>query len=253
MKKLRVLLVDDEIMIREGFKRLFNWAAHDCEVGSEAADRMEALSKIDALCPDIVIMDINIPIMNGLKVIQLSRIKHPETAYVIVSGYDDFSYCREALRLQITDYILKPVNYDEFGSCIDNLKISLFERGVTHSDSTLEERPINQLTRYLQEHLAEERSLSVLADEFHLSTQYISQLFKSEIGVNFLTYLTNIRMENAKKLLLATPLPISDISERSGYGDYRVFTKAFKKSEGVTPSQYRRDFLESDVGEASRS
>ena len=113
MEKLRVLLVDDEIMIREGFKRLFDWAAHDCEVVGEAADGMEALSRIDALCPDIVIMDINIPIMNGLKVIQLSRIKHPETAYVIVSGYDDFSYCREALRLQIADYILKPVNYDE--------------------------------------------------------------------------------------------------------------------------------------------
>ncbi len=252
MEKLRVLLVDDEIMIREGFKRLFDWAAHDCEVVGEAADGMEALSRIDALCPDIVIMDINIPIMNGLKVIQLSRIKHPETAYVIVSGYDDFSYCREALRLQITDYILKPVNYDEFGSCIDNLKISLFERGVTHSDSALEERTINQLTRYLQEHLSEEISLSVLADEFHLSAQYISQLFKSEIGVNFLTYLTNIRMENAKKLLLATSLPISDISERSGYGDYRVFTKAFKKSEGVTPSQYRRDFLEPDTGEVPR-
>lgn len=122
MKKLRVLLVDDEIMIREGFKRLFDWAAHDCEVVGEAADGMETLSRIDALCPDIVIMDINIPIMNGLKVIQLSRIKHPETAYVIVSGY----------------------------------------------------------------------------------------------------------------------------------GDYRVFTKAFKKSEGVTPSQYRRDFLEPDTGEASR-
>ena len=252
MKTLRVLLVDDEIMIREGFKRLFDWAAHDCEVVGEAADGMEALSRIDALCPDIVIMDINIPIMNGLKVIQLSRIKHPETAYVIVSGYDDFSYCREALRLQITDYILKPVNYDEFGSCIDNLKISLFERGVTHSDSALEERTINQLTRYLQEHLSEEISLSVLADEFHLSAQYISQLFKSEIGVNFLTYLTNIRMENAKKLLLATSLPISDISERSGYGDYRVFTKAFKKSEGVTPSQYRLDFLEPDTGEVPR-
>lgn len=252
MKTLRVLLVDDEIMIREGFKRLFDWAAHDCEVVGEAADGMEALSRIDALCPDIVIMDINIPIMNGLKVIQLSRIKHPETAYVIVSGYDDFSYCREALRLQITDYILKPVNYDEFGSCIDNLKISLFERGVTHSDSALEERPINQLTRYLQEHLSEEISLSVLADEFHLSAQYISQLFKSEIGVNFLTYLMNIRMENAKKLLLATSLPISDISERSGYGDYRGFTKAFKKSEGLTPSQYRRDFLEPDTGEVPR-
>ena len=101
MRKLGVLLVDDEIMIREGFKRLFDWGNHDCEVIGEASDGMEALNQIDTLNPDIVIMDINIPVINGLKVIKLSRIKHPETAFVIVSGYDDFSYCREALRLQI--------------------------------------------------------------------------------------------------------------------------------------------------------
>ncbi len=244
MKKLRVLLVDDEIMIREGFKRLFDWETHNCQVVGEAADGMEALAKIDTLDPDIAIMDINIPIMNGLKVIQLSRIKHPDTAFVIVSGYDDFSYCREALRLQITDYILKPVNYEEFGACIDNLKIALFQRQSPKKQDRQEERTITLITRYLQEHLAEEISLSVLAEEFHLSAQYISQLFKSEIGVGFLAYLTNIRMEQAKKLLLSTPLSIAEVSERSGYGDYRVFTKVFKKSEGIAPSQYRRDFLE---------
>ena len=92
--------------------------------------------------------------------------------------------------------------------------------------------------------MSEDISLSVLAEEFHLSAQYISQLFKSEIGVNFLAYLTNIRMERAKKLLLSTALSIGEISEQLGFGDYRVFTKVFKKSEGVTPSQYRRDFLE---------
>ena len=246
MKKLRVLLVDDEIMIREGFKRLFDWEAHDCEVVGEAADGLEALAKIDSLQPDIAIMDINIPIMNGLKVIQMSRLKHPDTAFVIVSGYDDFSYCREALRLQITDYILKPVNYEEFGTCIDNLKIALFQRQASQQDLFQEERAIHGLTRYLQEHLAEEISLSVLAEQFHLSAQYISQLFKSEIGVNFLAYLTNIRMERAKKLLLTTSLSIAQVSEQSGYGDYRVFTKVFKKSEGITPSQYRRDFLEKE-------
>lgn len=64
--------------------------------------------------------------------------------------------------------------------------------------------------------------------------------------MNFLAYLTNIRMEQAKKLLLATPLSIADISAQSGYADYRVFTKVFKKTEGVTPSQYRREFLEHD-------
>lgn len=131
---------------------------------------------------------------------------------------------------------------------IDALKISMFERRVSSAGADpQEERTINQLTRYLQEHLADELSLGVLADEFHLSAQYISQLFKSEIGVNFLTYLTNIRMEKAKKLLLVTSLPISEVSERSGYADYRVFTKTFKKYEGLTPSQYRRDFLGNGV------
>ncbi len=244
MKKLRVLLVDDEIMIREGFKRLFKWEEHDCEVVGEAADGMEALTQIDLLQPDIVIMDINIPIMNGLKVIQLSRIKHPEMAFIIVSGYDDFSYCREALRLQITDYILKPVNYDEFGTCIDNLKISMFESRTTDEAAALGENTIIGIVRYMQEHLAEEISLNVLSEEFHLSAQYISQLFKSEIGVNFLAYLTNIRMEKAKKLLLSTTFSIAEISEKCGYGDYRVFTKVFKKTEGITPSQYRRDFMD---------
>ena len=231
MKKLRVLLVDDEIMIREGFKKLFDWEAHECVVVGEAADGMEAITKIDEEQPDIVIMDINIPIINGLKVIQLSRVKYPSMAFVIVSGYDDFSYCREALRLQITDYILKPVNYEEFGSCIDRLKISLYNNEV-------KEKPVVK-----KEHLSEDVSLHILSEEFHLNSQYISQLFKNEIGVNFLTYLTNIRMEHAKKLLLSSSLSIAEVSEQSGYGDYRVFTKVFKKSEGITPSQYRRDFL----------
>lgn len=244
MKKLRVLLVDDEILIRQGFKQLFDWEAHDCQVVGEAADGMEALSQIDFLRPDLVIMDINIPVMNGLKVIQCSRMKYPEMAFVIVSGYDDFAYCREALRLKITDYILKPVNYEEFGSCIDNLKIALFQRQLPPEATPSEERVIVSITRYLQEHLSEEVSLGVLSEEFHLSAQYISQLFKNEIGVNFLTYFTNIRMERAKTLLLSTALSIGEISEQLGFLDYRVFTKAFKKAEGVTPSQFRRDFLE---------
>lgn len=233
-------------MIREGFKKLFDWEAHGCEVVGEAADGMEALSIIDSLRPDIVVIDINMPIMNGLKVIQMTRVKHPDIAFIIVSGYDDFSYCREALRLKITDYILKPVNYEEFGTCIDNLKISMFRNHIRNQadDEEFVERPIHSIMRFMQEHLSDDISLSMLSDEFHMNPQYISQLFKSEMGVGFLAYLTNIRMEHAKKLLLASSLSIGEISEESGYGDYRVFTKAFKKSEGVTPSQFRRDFLE---------
>ena len=70
--------------------------------------------------------------------------------------------------------------------------------------------------------------------------------------MGFLAYLTNIRMETAKKLLLATSLSIAEVAEQSGYGDYRVFTKVFKKAEGITPSQYRRDFLEGAEREETR-
>ena len=135
------------------------------------------------------------------------------------------------------------MNYEEFGTCIDNLKISMYMENVSQEPEEQEERIINSITRFIQEHLAEEMSLSVLSEEFHMNPQYISQLFKNEIGVGFLAYLTSIRMEKAKKLLLSTSLSIGEVAEQSGYGDYRVFTKVFKKSEGITPSQYRRDFL----------
>ena len=143
-------------------------------------------------------------------------------------------------------WLLWPICISRRKRSIDNLKIAMFRHQSAGETTCQEERPIHGITRYLQEHLAEEISLSVLAEQFHLSAQYISQLFKSEIGVNFLAYLTNIRMERAKKLLLTTSLSIAQVSEQSGYGDYRVFTKVFKKSEGITPSQYRRDFLEKE-------
>lgn len=246
MKKLTVLLVDDEIKIREGFKRLFDWAEHGCEIVGEAADGMEAINQIELLKPDIVIMDINIPIMSGLKVIELSRMKYPSMAFIIVSGYDDFAYCRQALRLQITDYILKPVNFEEFGTCIDRLKVALYESGLQSKKDAGEQetRVIINITKYLQEHMEEDISLGILAEKFHLSAQYISQLFKSEIGVNFLAYLTNLRIEKAKKLLVTTALPIAEVAGQVGYSDYRVFTKVFKKAENMTPSQYRRELIE---------
>ena len=246
MDKLKVLLADDEIKIREGFKRLFDWEQHGCEVTGEAADGMEALNKIEDLRPDIVIMDINIPVMTGLKVIELSRIKYPSTAFIIVSGYDDFSYCRKALQLKITDYILKPVNFEEFGSNIDRLKTAIFESEIREQAGSekQETKAIVNIIKYLEKHLSEDISLNILAEEFHFSPQYVSQLFKSEIGVNFLSYLTNMRLEKAKGLLASSScVPIAEIAMRVGYGDYRVFTKSFKKVEGLTPSQYRRQFI----------
>ena len=89
---LKVLVVEDEEMIRKGIVLAVDWAALDCVVVGEAADGVQALSQMEELKPDIVVMDINIPLMNGLKVISLWRMRNETTAFVIVSGYDDFSY-----------------------------------------------------------------------------------------------------------------------------------------------------------------
>lgn len=241
MRQYKVVLVDDEITIREGFKRLFDWEAHGCEVVGEAADGVAAINIVDTLRPDIVIMDINMPLMNGLEVIQILKRKYPKTAFVIVSGYDDFEYCREALRLKIVDYILKPVNFEEFGDVIDNLKISMYR---DEEESATEKSQDNQLifnmTGYMKEHLSEEVTLKILADEFHLSPNYVGQIFSDRIGVNYQSYLMNLRMEEAKSLLLTTQKPIAEISELVGYKDYRVFTRTFKRFEKVTPTSFRK-------------
>ncbi len=240
MNKLKVLLVDDEVKIREGFKRLLDWEEHDLEVIGEASDGLEALSKIDEYKPNIVVVDINIPIMNGLKVIEMSKVRHPNTAFIIVSGYDDFNYCKQALKLQIADYLLKPVDYEEFGTVIDNLRISLYEKKI---EEDVDDHLINKIAQYIREHLDEDISLNLLSDKFALNAQYISQLFKNQIGVNFLSYLTSIRMQKAKSLLLSSAKTIVEVSQAVGYNDYRVFTKVFKKHVGVSPSQYRKEFL----------
>ena len=206
MNKLKVLLVDDEVKIREGFKRLFDWESHDLEVIGEASDGLEDLSRIDEYKPNIVVMDINIPIM----------------------------------KLQIADYLLKPVDYEEFGAVIDNLRISLYEKKI---EEDVDDHLINKIAQYIREHLNEDISLNLLSDRFALNAQYISQLFKNQIGVNFLSYLTSIRMQKAKSLLLSSAKTIVEVSESVGYNDYRVFTKVFKKHVGVSPSQYRKEFL----------
>lgn len=238
---LKVMLVDDEVTILEGFKRLFDWEAHGCKVVCEAYDGVMAVNQARACQPDIVIMDINIPIMSGLEAIRLIREQNTECACVIVSGYDEFAYCREALRLQITDYILKPVDFGEFGKVIENIKLKLIQNKCQNMDES-EDKLIFQLAAWLQKHMAEDITLQSLAEEFHLNSSYISQLFKNELGMKYHDYLTKLRMDRAKTLLASTGKSISEVSGEVGFRDYRVFTKVFKSVEGESPSAFRNGF-----------
>ncbi len=106
---IKVFLVEDEIVMREGIKRRIDWEAEGIDFVGEAADGELAYPLILEKKPDIVITDIKMPFMDGLKLSELVREALPDTKIIILSGYDEFSYAREAIKLGVTEYLLKPI------------------------------------------------------------------------------------------------------------------------------------------------
>lgn len=241
MDGYKVLLVDDEIAIIEGFRKLFDWEKYDCEVVGDAMDGISAVKMANTHTPDLIIMDINLPIQNGLDTIKAIQKDHPQTNFIIVSGYDDFKYCQEALRLDVKDFILKPINFEEFGNVIQNVLRGIHKE-IKRDQQKIEsdERMISQILSWLDDHINEDINLNRLSEEFHFNSSYFSQMFKKEVGVNFHTYLSQIRVNKAKYYLTKTDKTVSEISDLVGFSSYRVFTKTFKQMTGVLPSQYQK-------------
>ena len=134
-------------------------------------------------------------------------------------------------------------NYQKFGDVLDRTITNLNENRIVrlvHDDSQDTETSIvSNIVQWINNHYSEDISLQCLSSEFHLSSAYISQLFKNKIGTNYFTYLSKIRLNKAKQLLLTSDLSISEIAEMVGYKDYRSFTRAYKSVMGKQPSSER--------------
>ena len=104
----RLLIVDDETQIREGLKRMLNWKEYGIEVCAEAGNGEQALALIEQLEPHIVLTDIKMPVMNGLELLFELKKMDLDTKAVVLSGYEDFSLVRKAMKYGAVDYLLKP-------------------------------------------------------------------------------------------------------------------------------------------------
>lgn len=242
MNKCRVLLADDEATILKGYELLFDWQKYQCEIVGTAMDGEEAVEKAKQLCPDIVIMDINLPKLNGLEAIRAIQDAAPSdhpVYMIVVTGYDDFAYCQEALRLRVSDFLLKPIDFDEFGIAIKQIVHEVLDnpkRRVVLSNT------LKKIIEYINDNLNDENmSLTLLANDMNMNPAYISQLFKKELGVGYHSFLNETRIERAKCYLIKSNEPITVIAELTGFNDYRIFTKIFKGIVGETPSQYRKN------------
>ncbi|TVY10282.1 response regulator transcription factor [Paenibacillus cremeus] len=117
----KILIIDDDFQVLEGMKKSIDWDGLDAEWVGEALDGEEGLQKIRETKPDIVITDIYMPVMNGLEMIEQLREEDFAGELIILSGYSDFQYARQALRLQVSDYLSKPVTLEELRSVLERV------------------------------------------------------------------------------------------------------------------------------------
>ena len=241
MKKMKVMLVDDEPLVLEGYRKLFDWEKHGFTVICEASDGMTAVSLAHHYQPDIILMDINIPLLSGLDAVSAIRQKLPDTVFIIISGYDNFDYAQKAIHLGVVEYLLKPLKFDVLEETLDHIRQELIKKrsSAMKQESTSGNKRIYKIISYLNDHITDSITLKKLADEFYLHPAYISQLFKHETGLNYYNYLVRLRVDLAKRLLSTTDLSISQISGMTGFQDYRGFSQVFKRLEKMTPSKYR--------------
>lgn len=114
----KVLIVDDESIIRKGLKNIIDWRSLDCEVCGEACDGIEGIRMIKELHPHIIITDINMPEIDGLKMIREVKQQLPRGKIIILTGYRDFEYIQEAIRLGAFDYVLKPSKIEDLTAIV---------------------------------------------------------------------------------------------------------------------------------------
>jgi two-component system response regulator YesN len=250
MNKLKVMLVEDEAVVLEGYKKLFDWEGRGCAVVCEAGDGISAVSLADRCRPDIILMDINIPLLSGLEAMEAIRKGLPDAAFIIVSGYNEFEYAQKALRMRAADYMLKPVKFDELAKVVDRIRRELLRRrsALPRQDGEAEGKRIYKIISYLHEHITESISLKKLAEEFFLHPAYISQLFKQETGLNYHDYLVRLRLDMAKKKLSTSDLSITQIAALTGFQDYRSLSQAFKRFEKTSPSMFKAAAKDSASG-----
>ena len=149
----KVLIVDDEVFILEGLKSIIPWKDLNLEVVETAENGEEALEKYKKSDIDIVVTDITMPKMNGLQLIKSIKEIGGRCKFIILSGYDDFNYAREALRLGIENYILKPINEEELKETLENIVEKFnFQKPLTENNSDIIKE--NILYRWVQNNIS---------------------------------------------------------------------------------------------------
>ena len=245
--KFKVVIAEDEGRIRENIARKIPEIHPRYTITAKASTGKQALEFINSDLPDLLITDIKMPVMDGMALIEELYFSHPELPVIILSGYDDFSYAKKAIRFGVRDYILKPASKKELAEVLERLEVILdknislmTETAGAYDSTTAANELCGKITEFIKARYTEDISIAELADNFKLNPTYMSRVFKARTGRSPTRFLTELRINRAKKLLTDYPeLEIKEISIQLGFQDQNYFSRLFKKEAGVSPLEYR--------------
>lgn len=244
---LKVLVVEDEEMIRKGIILTVDWAALDCVVVGEAANGIEALEAVERYYPTLIITDLKMPQMDGIEFLQELRRRGNNAFVIILTAYDTFSYAQSALRLGAVDYLLKPFHDGDLERAVTQLQQRMDiwqdlrpEPGVGGMKKAGKNKYVMEAMTYIAGHYQDpDICVSSIAASLGISEGHLSHVFKKETDYTILNYLTRYRIHKAMALLKDCRIKVYEVAEKVGYQDIAYFSSTFKKLVGVTPSEYQ--------------
>ncbi len=241
MKK-KLLIADDEDPIRNGIAKYIQLHTDRFDKICLASNGQEAIDIIFRDKPDILFLDVQMPLKTGIEVMQEAKRAGILPYTMILSGYDEFKYCQQALRLGAKEYLLKPVRSSDILHMLNRAADELFgeERAIKEPEPG-ERNPLVELAQeYVAEHYDENLMLSDAAEKVGVSTGYLSTLFQKRLGKGFVDYVNEVRIEHACTYLRQTYWKTYEIAYKVGFRDEKYFSKVFKKVTGRSPSEYRK-------------
>ncbi len=262
--KLKVLIVEDEELIRNEIVLTTPWDRFFCEVIGSADNGILGEKLIRTLKPDIVVTDIRMPGQDGIEM--LKKIQPP--AALILTGHSDFSYAHQAIRLGVKDYIVKPVDDEEFYAALDRISRELLKKRIEQKvinadyESVIPNSPFKEYAQppegdkqdfyvgkaidYIKNNFSTDISLRDAAEYIRISESYLSRLFRIKTSYSFIEYLRFHRLKKTLELMKDREKRINEIARETGFRDMSYFSRTFRKYIGVSPRDYLNGLNQKD-------
>ena len=247
-----VVIVEDENLIAKNIAKHIEAENSKFKVVGIYSNGEDALNAIKEQPPAVVFTDISMPVMSGLELAAEINRTMSHIKCVIITGYADFEFAKQAMHYEVKDYLLKPLDTEELHLVLKNLELSLTEiSDKMHSENSNEatmspEEIVTLVKDYVKKHYSEEIDLNSIARTLGFSSSYLTKVFNKVENTTPSKVIRSYRMGIAKQLLNDDSLTIQQIASHVGYSDPFHFSKSFKQTVGISPTQYKQELQDKE-------